>query len=57
MKKYKVFVKEIHVSTMIVEAASEAHALELVTDGGGEQETIEYSETLDNSEWTTKEVL
>lgn len=50
--KYRVLIREVHVSHRIVEANSESEALELA--GDGEEDYCEYSHTLSKDTWTVE---
>lgn len=52
MAEYRVLVQEVHVSHRIVEADSEAEALEKANDA--EEVDLEYSHTLDKEAWTVE---
>jgi len=54
MPKYKVLIREVHVSHRIVEAKDEKDAIEEA--GGGEETYLEYSHTLDPDTWTVEEI-
>jgi predicted transcriptional regulator YheO len=49
--KYLVEIREVHVSTREVEADSAQEALELTSDGAGDEMMLEYSHTLDRETW------
>jgi hypothetical protein len=53
-KTYAVFIKEVHVSTRIVDAYNEEEALELAGNASFEK-SLEYSYTLDEP-WEVEEV-
>lgn len=52
MPKYHVLVREVHVSTMKVEAEDGEAAIRAVAGGGGEELICEYSHTLDSDTWS-----
>lgn len=54
--KYLVEVREVHVSTIEVDASTQAEAVERVANGEGEEILCEYSHTLDKDLWTVEEV-
>lgn len=56
-KLFKVFVREIHVQQVNIEAASEKEAIQKVADGDGEytDNTLEYSHSCDTDTWTVEE--
>ncbi len=54
-RKYHVGVREVHISTMEIEAESAAEAVELVMGGDGAQTMCEYSWTMDSETWTVEE--
>ena len=56
MPIYRVGVQEVHVSTIVIEAASKNEALQLVSDGEGDELILEYSHTLDENLWSAEEV-
>ncbi len=49
---YCVLVREVHVSTMEIEAANPIEAIQKVKDGQGEEVICEYSHTLDPDTWS-----
>jgi hypothetical protein len=53
--RFLVGVREVHVSTVEVEAESPEEAMRLVQDGDGEEIMREYSHTLDPDLWTVEE--
>ena len=55
MAKYYIGIREVHVSTVVVEADSEDEALDLAADGAGEEVMLEYSHTMDRSHFTLEE--
>lgn len=55
MKRYYVGIREIHVSTRLVEAASPDEALEKATSVDDEV-YCEYSHTMDREHWTVEEI-
>lgn len=56
MTKYYVGIREVHVSTVEVEADSAEEALDLAAEGAGEEVMIEYSHTLDRDHFTVEEL-
>ena len=50
--KYIVLVREVHISHVLINAASEEEAITLVKDAEGEEVYSEYSHTLDPNTWT-----
>lgn len=58
MTKYFVYVREVHVQTVEVEAKDEDEAIDKVKDGEGEylDDALEYSHCLDADTWTVEEV-
>ena len=52
---YNVEVREVHVSTIEIEASSAALALQAVEKGSGKEIILEYSHTLNSSLWVVKE--
>ena len=56
MPKFQIQVREVHVSTMELEADSKEHAIHLVGEGEGEEVSLEYSNTLGPETWTAEEV-
>jgi hypothetical protein len=57
MTTYYVHKREVHVSTVRVEAASEAEAIEKAKGDDGEEVMCEYSHTLDSDTWTVEEAM
>lgn len=55
MAKYYIGIREVHVSTVTVEAESEEEALESAAAGEGEEVMLEYSHTMDRSHFTVEE--
>jgi hypothetical protein len=53
MKKYYVLIREVHVSTRLVEAASVEEAIHEA--GGAEEVMCEYSHTLDTDTWSVED--
>lgn len=47
MPRFEVGLREVHVSTRVVEAETAEEALNLVLGGEGEEVSCEYSHTLD----------
>ncbi len=56
MTTYLIGVREVHVSTMKVEAETEDDAIEMIRDAAGEEVMCEYSHTLDSSTWSVEKV-
>lgn len=54
MKKYIVTVKEVHNQDVEIRAKNEQEAIKKVSEGEGEELTLEYSHTLDTDTWTVK---
>lgn len=56
MTIYRVFVREVHVQGVVVEAEDENQAIEKVGNGEGcyENDALEYSDTMETSTWTTE---
>ena len=54
MAVYYIGIREVHVSTVKVDANSEEEALELARDGAGEEVMLEYSHTMDSSHFTVE---
>lgn len=52
--KYYIGIREIHVSTVLVEASSMEEALTLASAGAGEELSLEYSHTLDREHFTVE---
>lgn len=52
--RFLVGVREVHVSTMEIEAESPEEAMRLVKDGAGREVMCEYSHTLDPDLWTVE---
>ena len=52
MAVYIIGIREIHVSTVSVEADSEEEALDLACDGAGEEIILEYSHTMDREHFS-----
>ena len=52
MPKFHVLVREVHVSTMEIEADNPEDAIKKIKDGEGEQAICEYSHTLDSETWS-----
>lgn len=50
MKKFRVLVREVHVSTMEVEAETREEAIANVQEGEGEEISLEYGHTPDDGE-------
>ncbi len=46
--RYRVYVREIHLSMMMIEAESEEDARKKVAEGDGTEVDIEFVRTLDN---------
>lgn len=55
MPRYTVLVREVHVSHRVVEAASPKEAIRRVEDGEGEEEFLEYSDTLNPDKWSVED--
>lgn len=55
MKKYLVFVREVHVSTVAVEAENEEEAANKAEDGEGKEIECVYSHTLEKDSWYVSE--
>ena len=55
-KKYIVQVREVHVSSMEVEADSAEEAKTLVAEGGGDEIICEFSHGLDLDTWTVTDI-
>lgn len=58
MHKYEVEVREVHVSTKVIESKTPLTRDQLVAfveDGYGEEILCEYSDTCDSSTWRTSE--
>ena len=56
MAKYYIGIREVHVSTVTVEADSEEEAMDLAADAAGEEVMLEYSHTMDRSHFTVERV-
>lgn len=54
MPKFHVAVREVHVSTMEVEADGAKDAILKIKDGDGEEIMCEYSHTLSEDTWTVE---
>ena len=56
-KKFYVGIREVHVSTRMVEADTAEEAMALIVDGveDGDEVICEYSHTLDPETWTVEE--
>lgn len=56
-KKFIVFVREVYVQQVLVEAESENEAIKKVRFGEGDHldNSLEYSHTLDSDTWTAEE--
>jgi len=54
MPKYKVLIREVHVSHRIVEAKDEKDAIEKA--GDSEEDYLEYSHTLDEHTWNVEKI-
>jgi hypothetical protein len=52
MAVYIIGIREVHVSTVSVEADSEEEALDLAVDGAGEEIILEYSHTMDREHFS-----
>lgn len=52
--RFLIGVREVHVSTMEVEAESPEAAVQMVKDGQGREIMCEYSHTLDSDLWTVE---
>ena len=55
MTKYFVGKREVHVSTMEINADTPEEALLKVWDGDGEEVMCEYSHTLDSDSWSVED--
>jgi hypothetical protein len=56
MPKYQVGIREVHVSTVEVEANSEEEALEIAAEGESEEVMLEYSHTLSRGHFSIERV-
>jgi len=56
MTTYYIGIREVHVSTVEVEADSEEEALNLAADGAGEEVMLEYSHTLSRGHFSVERV-
>jgi len=56
MTTYYIGIREVHVSTVVVEADSEEEAMDLAADGAGEEVMCEYSHTMDREHFTVESV-
>ena len=54
-KRFLVEVREVHVSTRVVEADDAEAAVKAVEGGEGDEVACEYSHTLDTDTWTVEE--
>ena len=56
MPEYIVKVREVHVMDVVIEADSKEEAIAAVTDGDGEyqDDSLEYSHTLEAEDWTVE---
>mgnify|MGYP001546803263 CR=1 FL=1 len=56
-KKFYVGIREVHVSTRMVEAETAEEAMALIVDGveDGEEVMCEYSDTMNPDTWTVEE--
>jgi len=54
MKRYRVSIREVHVSHRLIDANSPQDAIKRVGDEG-EEEFCEYSHTLPENTWTVEE--
>ena len=55
MARYYIGIREVHVSTVFVEADSEEEALDNAANGEGEEVVLEYSHTMDREHFTVEE--
>jgi hypothetical protein len=56
MAKYYIGIREVHVSTVFVEADSEEEALDKAAEGESEEVMLEYSHTMDREHFTIDRV-
>jgi len=56
MPKFRVNVFEVHCSEVIIEAKDEEEAIKKVSDGEGDEESCEYSHTLDDDCWKAEKI-
>jgi len=57
MATYLVGIREVHVSTVEVEADSEEEALEIAAEGESEEVMLEYSHTLSRGHFSIEKVM
>lgn len=51
MKKFEVVLREVHVSKVVVDAASKAEAVRKIKRGEGTELASEYSHTFSDDSW------
>ena len=56
MATYYIGIREVHVSTVTVEADSEEKALDIAAEGEGEEVMCEYAHTMDREYFTVERV-
>ena len=56
MPKFRVRVLEVHYQPILIEAETAEEALELVAEGDGTEEELEYGYTLETDSWTVCEL-
>lgn len=55
MAKYYIGIREVHVSTVVIEAESEEEALDSAAAGEGDEVMLEYSHTMGRDHFTVEE--
>jgi len=56
MPRFRVLVREIHVTTCLIDADTPEEAIEAVREGDGDFILSEYVETLSHDTWTVEAV-